>query len=294
MTPFRLETQRGLYELVRGAATVQRARHWHPASHAPAATTQVADERWSDASWGQRPLRDAYLAAALPLVSAQDHVELLAHCIGTGPLAHAYSTVARGAMEAAGRAWWLLEPDLDDSRRLGRYMTDRLYSWHETVRLAAGISDADPAAGEEQVRKIERVGACAERHGFLVRTERRLAVAIGEPRPSSMKLLDAILADADDGVGTGSTIYRMLSASAHATLYGLLRPTQVVQRHTDGSALAGVAVDDEQLAQITLGPVLAFSRAITAFSHQWGWDVDMQDWGLQARDLATTLARSVR
>lgn len=235
-------------------------------------------------------MRDVYLTAVLPLASAQDHVEHLAHAIGTGPLAFAYGTVARGAMEAAGRAWWLLEPGIDDARRLGRYMTDRLFSWQETVRLAEGISDADRDARDAQVAKMEMLAVCAERHGFLVRRQQRLPIAVGEPRPTSMKLLDAILADPVDGVSSGATIYRMLSATAHATLYMLLRPTQVVQQNADGSAMAGVMIDDLQLAQITLGPVLAYSRAMTSLSALWGWDQALQEWSEHVRQVADLLA----
>jgi hypothetical protein len=287
---YRLDVQRGLYDLVRVAGVVQRSNEWVPAPGARAASTAAADARWSDPAWGQRPVRDAYLAALLPLASAQDHVEHLAHAIGAGPLAFAYGTVARGAMEAAGRAWWLLDSEIDDTRRLGRYMTDRLYSWQETVRLADGITGADQQVRELQAQRMEGVAECAERHGFLVRRHQRVPVAIGEPRPTSMKLLDAILADPADGLSSGATIYRMLSAVAHATLYGLLQPTQVLQRNADGSAMAGVAVDDLQLAQMTLGPVLAYSRAMTSLSALWGWDDALQEWGEHVRQVAELLA----
>jgi hypothetical protein len=286
---YRLDVQRGLYDLVRMAAAVQRDAQWAPAAGSPAASTAATDARWSDRAWGQRPMRDAYLAAVLPLASAQDHLEHLAHAIGTGPLAFAYGTLARGSMEAAGRAWWLLDPDIDDARRLGRYMTDRLYSWQETVRLADGITGADQDVREQQTQRMEAVAACAERHGFLVRRQQRVPVSVGEPRPTSMKLLDAILADPADGLSTGATLYRMLSAVAHATLYGLLQPTQVLHQNPDGSAMAGVAIDDLQLAQMTLGPVLAYSRAMTSLSALWGWDHALQEWGEHVRQVAALL-----
>lgn len=193
-------------------------------------------------------------------------------------------------MEAAGRSWWLLEPGIDDARRLGRYMTDRLYSWQETVRLAEGISASDQEVRDQQAARMEALALCAERHGFLVRRQQRVPVSVGEPRPTSMKLLDAILADPADGLSAGATLYRMLSATAHATLYGLLRPTQVLQRHADGSAMAGVAIDDLQLAQITLGPVLAYGRAMTSLSALWGWDQALQEWGEHVRQVADLLA----
>jgi hypothetical protein len=107
---YRLTLQRGLYELVREAERLQASTDWMPATGAPAANTSAADTRWSDPAWGALPMRDAYLSAALPIASSQDHLQMLAHAIGTGPLAFAYSTIARGAMEAAGRAWWLLDP----------------------------------------------------------------------------------------------------------------------------------------------------------------------------------------
>lgn len=93
---------------------------------------------------------------------------MLAHAVGTGPLAFTCSTIARGAMEAAGRARWLLDPAVDDTRRLGRYMTDRLYIWEETIRLVAGEAPEDAATRAQQVQRIDRLATCAERYGFTV------------------------------------------------------------------------------------------------------------------------------
>lgn len=159
------------------------------------------------------------------------------------------------------------------------------------MRLADGIAGADPAMRDEQLAKMERLASCAARNGFFVRRERGLPVAVGEPRPSSTKLMDAVIADPADGLAAGATMYRMLSASAHATLYGLLHPTRVLRLNEDGSSLAGVALNDDQLAQVTLGPVLAFSRATTALSAHWGWDDALQDWGAHVRALADLLTQ---
>lgn len=286
---YRLAVQRELYELVREAERLQAATDWMPVAGAPAASTSAADTRWSNPAWGALPMRDAYLSAALPLASSQDHLQMLAHAIGTGPLAFAYSTIARGAMEAAGRAWWLLDPAVDDTRRLGRYMTDRLYSWQETIRLVDGEAPEDGATRAQQEQRIDRLTACAERYGFKVHRARSRPVAIGEPRPKTTTLLEAVLADPADGLSTGATLYRVLSAAAHATLYALLQPTTVVREHNDGSALAGVAIDDDLLARITVGPVLAYSRAFTSLGDRWGWQDRLGAWTEHSWALAVLL-----
>lgn len=286
---YRLDLQRALYKLVQEAERVQEVTAWMPTPGSPAASTRPADERWSNSDWGTLPMRDAYLSAALPIASSQDHLQLLAHAIGTGPLAFAYSTVARGAMEAAGRAWWLLDPSIDDTRRLGRYMTDRLYSWQETIRLVEGEAPDAVAGRAQQRQRIERMGACAERYGFKVHRTRGLPVAVGESRPKTTTLLEAVLADPEDGLSTGAMLYRVLSATAHATLYALLQPTTVVREHGDGSVLAGVAIDDDLLARITVGPVLAYSRAMASMADRWGWQDHLTAWSQDSYALATLL-----
>lgn len=290
---YRLDLQRRLYLLIREAERVQAATAWAPVTGSPAAATKDADARWSDRAWGTLPLRDAYLSAALPISSSQDHLQMLAHAIGTGPLAFAYSTIARGAMEAAGRAWWLLDPSIDDARRLGRYMTDRVYSWQEMIHLVNGDDPDAIAVRAQQQQRIERMSACAERYGFAVHRHRGVTVAIGEPRPKTTPLLEAVLADPDDGASTGAMLYRVLSATAHATLYALLQPTTVVQHHDDGSVLAGIAIDDNLLARITIGPVLAYSRALTSLGDRWGWQSHLTSWTAHSQELAVLLRRGL-
>jgi hypothetical protein len=72
---YRLAVQRGLYELVREAECLQAASDWMPVAGTPAASTSAADTRWSNRAWGAVPMRDAYLSAALPIASSQDHLQ---------------------------------------------------------------------------------------------------------------------------------------------------------------------------------------------------------------------------
>jgi hypothetical protein len=289
---FRLDVQRGLSQMVGAARQLEHDAQWRPAPTSPAATTSALDERWTG-PWGRRPLRDAYLSAALPLASAEDHLLLLAHAIGSGPVHFAYSTVARGAMEAAGRAWWLLDPDVEDSKRLGRYMTDRLYSFHETLVLAAAEGELDGSSDllTQQHEKIRRIERAATDHGFhLHRNKQQLAVAVGEPRPPSTRLMKLILQEAADLYSPGAMIYRVLSATAHATLYALMQSATVIDGLPDGSSLARVSMDDIQLARATIGPVLAYSRSFTAMLNQWGWLDRADPWSEAASRLAHVLA----
>jgi hypothetical protein len=168
-------------------------------------------------------------------------------------------------------------------------MTDRLYSWQETIRLVDGEAPEDHATRVQQEQRINRLAACAERYGFKVHRARSLPVAIGEPRPKTTTLLEAVLADPADGVSTGAMLYRVLSAAAHATLYALLQPATVVREHNDGSALAGVAINDDLLAGITVGPVLAYSRAFTSLGDRWGWQEHLGPWSERSQALAGLL-----
>jgi hypothetical protein len=292
---FRLDLQRGLSQMVCAAQKLEHDAQWQPAPTSPAATTSILDERWSG-SWGQRPVRDAYLSAALPLASAEDHLLLLAHAIASGPVQYAYSTVARGAMEASGRAWWLLDPDVEDSRRLGRYMTDRLYSFHETLVLATAEGEQNGAFSllAQQQEKIHHIDRAASQHGFHVhRNKQQLATAVGETRPPSTRLMKLILQDAVDLHSPGAMIYRVLSATAHATLYALMHSATVVDILPDDASLARVSLDDLQLARTTIGPVMAYSRAFTAMLNQWGWLDRADPWSEVATNLASLLAARI-
>jgi hypothetical protein len=70
-----------------------------------------------------------------------------------------------------------------------------------------------------------------------------------------------------------------------------LQPVTVLQEHQDGMATAGVAVDDDLLSRITLGPVLAYSRAFTSFAEAWGWQDHLETWTERSSTLASLLQR---
>lgn len=62
-----------------------------------------------------------------------------------------------------------------------------------------------------------------------------------------------------------------------------------MREHNDGSALVGVAIDDDLLARITVGPVLAYSRAFTSLGDRWGWQDRLGAWTEHSLALALLL-----
>ncbi len=162
-------------------------------------------------------LRSAYSLMNVSLFATIQHVESIAALLETNnPPAYAITVVARSAIEIVARAWWLADPSLDATGRIRRALIERLASALEVDRLEAaghlqrGELGAPPTV-DALVSEIEGLGfTCNPRNGSVD----------GDMRLGATNLIAAFLkADTEKG---HRTIYRLLSAVAHGTLWGLM------------------------------------------------------------------------
>jgi hypothetical protein len=68
-------------------------------------------------------------------------------------------TLSRGALEAAARAGWLLDPRIDGKNRVARAMTELLYRLDEVVRRDRRLGIETYAASEAHAEAIVRTAA---------------------------------------------------------------------------------------------------------------------------------------
>jgi hypothetical protein len=127
---------------------------WTPAWQSEAARELKNSEIRADGSaWGDEPVRTAYAAAAVFLLSATDCLRAMADSVNM-PATYTSNVLARAVMEPGAQAWWLLEGGIGARRRVIRSILIRASSarW-----LGKAVAVADPACvastyGEDQAR----------------------------------------------------------------------------------------------------------------------------------------------
>ena len=157
-----------------------------------------------------RPFGDFEVQVLLLTASLDDHVEALVEGLESHRHMWALGTLTRGALEAAIRASWLLNPEIDFRRRLARSATDEVYSRFQLMKV---VGD-----DENHYRDVVEVAKdTADRLGVHFLEAGTGPPAVGERRPSSTALIEEMM----EIPGLGSSVYRGLSARAHGTSYGL-------------------------------------------------------------------------
>lgn len=223
--------------------------------------------------WSSNPVLDANLSAGLVASSANDHASGLAAVLRmpAGGIFSTY-TVARGLMETAARAWYLMEPDIDVLERVRRHMNERLYSLNESRLLFHGQGLVATHQDDEE-KKILDTG----KEHFTFRTKKNYKAArLGEERPSAMKLADDCMAAAAGEKGMGKMIYQLLSGKAHGVAYALLQllgdPSNPHDPETPGVTLRQVQHNAVDVAQKLLVPVVVYASMSQRYFQRQGWD----------------------
>jgi len=187
------------------------------------------------------------IAATLALAdSLCAHGRLLAAGLEVpGSTRAAVASVARGAVEAGVRLWYLSTAD-GREERTRRFLLDRVYDLQEEERLFGGVSGARRTAALQEAVRLRQLKEAALTEP-LIR---------GHKRPSSMVLLDAIMGSP----GAGLTASRLMSALAHARPAVLLRDWTVAQPPDDHIQLIRVQESQEDLAGFALPALVSIWR----------------------------------
>ena len=167
--------------------------------------------------WSPNPVAFATMLADCRLLAAEDHLRGLRAVLADGSAMQAALSMSRAVLEAAARAWWLLDPGIDARTRVARGMTERLTELSQRIRSGGQLKGpCIRAAVQEQATIL----AGARQHRFPVIAKGVTAV-VGERPPTSSELVRRMLCDPDlPGGQLGRLVYAELSSAVHGRLEG--------------------------------------------------------------------------
>jgi hypothetical protein len=258
---WRVEVQQTLHGLTNVFAGYRERYQWEPQPDSPASLALAREEQFAGA-WSDEPVADLLSLTALQVTSAVEHLEAVTRLLDDEPMVFPPATVTRAVLEAAGRSWWLLDPDLPFAECLHRAITERLYGIWENSKFPEAVR---PKAVWE--RKIKRILSEAEARGIPnKRGSTGVPPYVGAARPKSTQLIQDLLGSAE----LGSVVYRLLSGIAHATpsLAMGVDPEAVEQ----DLKTAHLVVRADSVILLALGGTLGFSSAFDRLLVFYGWD----------------------
>jgi hypothetical protein len=146
--------------------------------------------------------------AATRLVVARSQLEAAAAVLDLRDAIPPIAVLARSALEAAGRAWWLLDPEISADRRLARFEAEYLYGLEQRCWIV-----------EDEPRLSANARADLDRHHARVMSY-ELPV---ERRPGSTELIERLLQPPKSAMKRpGRVMYRLLSGWPHASVHAIL------------------------------------------------------------------------
>lgn len=174
------------------------------------------DEQRADGSpWGSEPVVEAQSMPGLRLFAADDHLFALSELVGSHHSMLGWAVSCRNVLEAASRAWWLLEPGIGARGRMVRYLADAFQSEQYRGELLAGIGGASKPGG------VGPIMATAARLGIdVVEVPNAGTLFDGVRVPPPAKLVHGLLDNA--GFDAGEGFYRYLSGTTHGDRQAIL------------------------------------------------------------------------
>jgi hypothetical protein len=152
-------------------------------------------------------VKTALSQANTALEASADHLEALDRLVGEVQYAVAPWTCARGVLEAAAIATWLLDTTIDATERVSRSLALRFSTLQEQRKLANAAGDSQKVQAID--KQIESIEAMAIQLGYSpLRDSRGRRTGIGQVKPN---ITDLVQQQFDFG-----NLYRMLSGVAHS------------------------------------------------------------------------------
>lgn len=229
-------------------------------------------------------LQQAYQTGMVLWHSVIDHGHGLADLID-GRRTYAAMTVARAFAEAAARSWNFMERNASPHSRVERLLNDRLHAAHENELLLRGLlpdgaqtPDVSAVARAKEPVIQLRIEAERKTRADLLETARRYQITpikeprrgapyVGTGRPTSMDLLNSLLAHGPQA----NSFYRLNSAVAHAALHGHVRMMYLTDRPDGTQASKPVPMHPDDLAPQAWPAVAAAAIAASTLFQQAGW-----------------------
>jgi hypothetical protein len=227
----------------------------------------------------ESPLHTARIYAS----AVMEHLRSLAWLVSNpGLIASSASTldvVARAAVEAAARGWWLMESRISPQKRVARWACDHMYSSYEAERYVANLGIAkdhfDTAGIAPTLRKSKRMVCELGLAHSGARTGH--PVVDGEPRPSNTRIVKDLMGDTGYRGQRGSP-YALSSGSGHSTLFALLFRYEASRVTVGSTQMISVSVRQEHVD-------FPMTTALVAFVAMMRRAVRLLGWGHIAIDL---------
>lgn len=178
------------------------------------ADLSVADS-WSDVLEGTGA--NVWQFANLSLIGAEESLRALAHG-DRRVFVIADKVLARSALEACGRALYLLDPAVNAPTRVNRALSERLHGIDEHWEMAESIPEAGQL--DRQSKALTRLVAAAEAEGLPVRATAKPPF-VGTQRPGSNQALEIALT-LGGSQSFGAVAVRFLAWFVHTTPTGIL------------------------------------------------------------------------
>jgi len=215
--------------------------------------------------WGPDPVSTTHVLAQIRLAAASDQVR------GTGKLAASsegglFSPWApgRAALEAAGVAYWLLEPNIGARERVARGLTDLMRSIRGARRFAskAGV-DFDFDA------RFDDAATTAAHLGLTITGEGWGRYVGSDDLPSKTELVEAISGPDNEG------IYSIFSGFAHGEAWALFETLRYSPDVKDPSGLGRTlrqpSLPMSYFAYLTAMTASGFGRVVERAGAYYGW-----------------------
>lgn len=190
---------------------------WQPAWQSEAAGELVNSQVRADGSaWGEVPVRTAYAAAAVFLLTATDCLRAMGDSVNVLTTTYTSGVLARAVIEPAAQAWWLLEGGIGARRRVIRSVLIRASSarWLEKSVKAVDPTGKASDYGEDPAR----VRTYAAALGLSYVCNDKKTECEGEVLPGYTKRATTF----EKAVGV-SAAYSIYSGAAHAELYAVMQ-----------------------------------------------------------------------
>ena len=208
-----------------------------------------------------REVGTAYAAARLLVIGMAEQMLAVARII-TDPELGAHGLLGtevccRSAVEFGTRAWWLMDPAISVRDRVSRYFVDQLYSALQAGRLEAAMGWDPNRTGSPSPSDL--MGRC-QRLGLGVTLVAGTYVVEGQHRRGSTDLVTELVGETLYGFDR-EMVYRLMSATTHATLYALMRSYRIPDQDVDGEPILWRDAD-HRLIEASAGVALACSSCV--------------------------------
>lgn len=240
-----------------------------------AADASSNQSRFEFGAIGSSPAIQVLSEISTTMASGVDHLSALADALNSdSTIGFSFATIARGALEAYGRAWYFLEaPDAD--ALIKRWLSTRI---NDLIFASKASEDAG-----EKAKLNTRMSEL-----------KKDATALGMTKDEMKLSFTRLAADFYDAVykgSDGSREYSILSAVAHAERSGISRLTQRVSSNVaSGLHSAKLEASDEFIADLAFTTLTLhsaiFEKATISFGISPG---DQKAWSATWADVMQVL-----